>query len=168
MLVMGIDVALVNTGVAVIEDGVSTWRATIKVVGHTEDTGPRYAALRKSLEKLLTRVRRTPTIVAVEQPEHALRRHKLKGRNVRVSVDPGAIMKLYGAFAVAYAECRRLWPRADVMGVLPARWKGNFGKDITWRMMAAKYKVECANEHEADALGLADFAWDTLMLRRNA
>lgn len=156
-LVLGLDVALRFTGVAAIQDGRVVWRATIKVEGDSDKTGPRFALLREALEKMFLRQRvHAPAFVAIEQPDLNLR----KGRK------PGDIMKLYGAFAVCYAECQRLWPSTKVKGVTPRQWKGNLQKDLTMRMMTAKYGVESfANDHEADALGIADYAWDLLVER---
>ena len=150
--VVGIDPGIVAAGVAQIVDGRAGWRATIRVEGDPEETGPRYVKLREGLAALVKRLRdkREPMVVAVEQPELGIR----KGHGVE------AILKLYGAFAVLFAEASRLWPRARVMGVDARRWKGNYGKDLMARMMRAKYRVECGNEHEWDALGLADWAWD--------
>lgn len=166
-IVIGIDVALKQSGVVLIEDGKYGWSATVKVEGDTEDTGPRYAMLRLALERLFQKKGiGYADVIAIEQPEHALRQRKIKGRNVRVSADPGNIMKLYGAFAVAYAECARLFPGAEVMGVLPERWKGNLKKHLTASIFAAKYDIrQFANWDEADALGIADFAWDHLQAR---
>lgn len=154
---LGLDVALRFTGAAAIQDGRVAWRATIKVEGDSDITGPRFVMLREALEKLFQRQRvRAPAFVAIEQPDLNIR----KGRK------PGDIMKLYGAFAVCYAECRRLWPAAKVEGVTVARWKGSLQKSLTMRMMASKYGIErFANDHEADALGLADYAWDFLVER---
>ena len=163
MVVIGIDVALTETGVAAIEDGRKVWMSTIKVEGDPNDTGPRYALLRSSLEKLFGRMRiSAPDAVAIEQPELAIRKDG-KGR----PRSTGAILKLYGAFAVCYAECRRLWPKAIIEGVTPQGWKGTLSKELTARMMASKYGVtEFENDHEGDALGLADYAWDLPELKR--
>lgn len=155
MLVIGVDAALVNTGVAAIQDGKATWRATVKVQGDPEDTGPRFAELRRGFETLVRRMfgraEELPAVVMVEQPEHG----------VREGHDVGAILKLYGAFAVVYAESVRLFPEARVIGVTPEVWKGRMGKDLTARIMACKYGVKrFANLDEADALALADYAWD--------
>lgn len=151
MLVLGIDVALRRTGVAAIEDGKAKWRATVDVEGDPEETGPRFVELRRAIEKLLGRLSPAPDVVAIEQPEHAIRGNR----------DAGNIMKLYGAFAVAFAECARLWPRARICGVKPEQWKGHLDKRTTATMMRCKYNVkEFANLDEADALSIADWAWD--------
>jgi hypothetical protein len=92
----------------------------------------------------------------IEQPELGIRKDH----------DAASVLKLYGAFAVTYAECARLWPQAHLMGVLPAQWKGSMKKSLTAGIMRAKYRVECRNEHEWDALGLADYAWDVARARR--
>lgn len=163
MIAVGIDASLVDTGVAVIRDGKVILKSTIHVEGDKDATGPRYALLRRSLETLFTkRLRVAPDIVAVEQPEHTLR--KFHG----VSRNPGAIFKLYGAFAVCYAECQRLWPKTKCIGVLPISWKGTTSKELTASIIRARYGVVCATEHETDALGLADFAWERLEDERRA
>ena len=133
---------------------------TINVEGDAEDTGPRFVKLRESLEVVAVRIlkRKHPDIVVIERPEHGLR----TGR------DPGNIMKLYGSFAVAYAEFSRLWPKAHLVGIEPQRWKGNYPKGLTEGMMRAKYRVECANDNEWDGLGLADYGWDLAMMRERA
>jgi hypothetical protein len=160
MLVLGIDVALTNTGLAAIEDGRAVKWLTIKVEGDAEETGPRFAKLRESLELVAASIlkKKSPVVVVIERPEHGLR----AGR------DPGNIMKLYGSFAVCYAECARLWPKAQISGIEPQRWKGNYPKGLTEGMMRAKYRVECANADEWDALGLADYAWDLALARQRA
>lgn len=160
MLVLGIDVSLVNTGVAAIEDGRAVKWFTINVEGDPEDTGPRFAKLREAITLAAVRVLKgkAPSIVVIERPEHGIR----AGR------DAGSILKLYGSFAVCYAECSRLWPKARLVGVEPQRWKGNYPKGLTEGMMRAKYRVECANDHEWDGLGLADYAWDLAMATQRA
>lgn len=156
MLVIGIDVSLTRTGVAAIREGKAAWFSTISVPKEDFDTGPRYGALREGLQRLFERmVKEPPDVVAIEQPELNVR----KGRGVE------AILKLYGAFAVAFAECQRLWPTAKVVGVTPRGWKGNLEKGLTARIMAAKYRIDSfENDHEADGLGLADWAWDHLKI----
>lgn len=156
-MVVGIDVALVNTGIAVIEDAKAVRWLTIKVEGDEEDTGPRFTKLRESLEVVAVRLlkRKAPSVVVIEKPEHGIR----QGRDV------ASILKLYGSFAVCFAECARLWPRAHLVGVEPMRWKGNYPKGLIEGIMRAKYRVECANDHEWDALGLADMAWDVALAR---
>lgn len=157
ILVVGVDVALRQSGVAAIKDRRLAWRSTIKVEGDKQDTGPRYAILRRSLEALFGRMRlRSPALIVIEQPEHG----------IRAGHEPESVMKLYGAFAVCYAECCRLYPRATVRGVTPREWKGNLQKDLTARMMASKYDTEFNNYDEADAVGLADYAWDLAVLER--
>lgn len=159
MLVLGIDVALVDTGVAAIEDGKAVKWFTINVQGDAEDTGPRFAKLRESLTLAAARLlKRAPAVVVIERPEHGVR----PGRDV------ASILKLYGSFAVCYAECARLWPRAHLVGVEPMRWKGNYPKGLMEQMMRAKYGVECVNHNEWDALGLADMAWDVALARERA
>ncbi len=65
MLVLGIDIALRFTGAAAIRDGRLAWRATIKVEG---DTGPKFALLRESLERMFRRQSvRNPAVVAIGQ-----------------------------------------------------------------------------------------------------
>lgn len=158
MLVLGIDVALKNTGLAAIEDGRAVKWLTIRVEGDTEETGPRFMKLRESLEVVALRLfkKKTPAVVVIERPEHGVR----EGRGA------GNIMKLYGSFAVCYAECGRLWPEAQLVGVEPQRWKGNYPKGLMEGMMRAKYRVECANSDEWDALGLADYGWDLALARQ--
>lgn len=155
MHVIGVDAALVNTGVAQIRDGRAGWRSTITVEG--ELIGERYAVLRRAFERLATRAVKKndpPAVVVVEQPELGIR----PGRDV------AAILKLYGAFAVLYTECVRLWPRAHVMGVLP----DSVEKKLRASIMRAKYRVDFKNSHEADALYLADYAWDVAVAKARA
>jgi Holliday junction resolvasome RuvABC endonuclease subunit len=157
MWVLGIDVALVRTGVAAIEDGRATWRGTITTEG--EELGPRYVKLREALERLTRRMKRqaSPSVVAVEQPE----------LGIRPDHEAASVLKLFGAFSVSYVEAVRLWPKARVVGVEPAQWKGSLQKSLTARMMEAKYGVKCRTLDESDALGLADWAWDlALMMTR--
>jgi hypothetical protein len=159
VLVLGIDVALKNTGLAAIEDGRAVKWLTIKVEGDAEETGPRFMKLRESLEVVALRLfkKKTPAVVVIERPEHGVR----EGRGA------GNIMKLYGSFAVCYAECGRLWPEAQLVGVEPLRWKGNYPKELWARMMRAKYpNADCANNDEFDALGLADYGWDLALARQ--
>jgi len=160
MLVLGIDVALTDTGLAAIEDGRAVKWLTISVEGDAEETGPRFAKLRESLELVAVRIfkKKAPGIVVIERPEHGIR----EGR------DPGSILKLYGSFAVCYAECARLWPKARLVGIEPQRWKGNYPKGLMERMMRAKYRVECDNHNEWDGLGLADYAWDLALAAQRA
>jgi len=159
MLVVGIDVALVNTGVAAIEDGRATKWCTINVEGSPDDTGPRFVKLRESLSLVAVRIlKKAPDLVVIERPEHGIRDDR----------DAGNIMKLYGSFAVAYAETVRLWPRAEIMGVEPMSWKGTLGKGMTARLMQLRYKIDCANDHEWDAVGLADYGWELAAARARA
>jgi Holliday junction resolvasome RuvABC endonuclease subunit len=149
MQVLGIDISLVNTGIAVIgNDHQCLWRGTINVEG--EGTGPRFAVLREALDEVFNRVQ-DPACVAIEEPPLVI----FPGR------DAGSILKLYGAFAVAYAEVVRHWPETRVCGVTPEQWKGHLDKGTSQSVLRAKYKVDCANNHEYDALGLADWAWET-------
>jgi hypothetical protein len=148
LIVLGIDTGLVRTAVAIIRDGKCLWRGTIHVEG--DDTGPRFAVLREALDEVLNRVD-NPECVAIEEPELEIWR----GRGA------SSVLKLYGAFAVAYAEVVRHWPDSRVCGVFPETWKGTLDKDSTEATLRAKYKVECANDHEWDALGLADWALKT-------
>lgn len=157
LTVVGIDPGLLQAGVAQIADGRAGWRATIRVEGDPEETGPRYVKLRQALTTLWRRMRDKcgvnaiePAVVVVEQPELGIRR----GHNAE------AVLKLYGAFAVLFAEAARLWPRARVVGVDARHWKGNYPKSLTAGMMRAKYGVECRSTHEWDALALADLAWE--------
>jgi Holliday junction resolvasome RuvABC endonuclease subunit len=161
MLVLGIDVALTKTGLAAIEDSRAVRWLTINVEGDAEDTGPRFAKLREAIELVSVRIlkKKSPAVVVIERPEHGLR----EGRGA------GAIMKLYGSFAVAYAECARLWPKAQLVGVEPMRWKGNLSKELWGRMMRAKYpNADCANNDEVDALGLANYGWDLALAKERA
>jgi hypothetical protein len=160
MLVIGIDAALVNTGVAAIEDGCATWRSTIVVEGDTEDTGPRYALLRAALEKLARRVKVAPVMVVIEQPEHTLRVRRYKGKTYET--DPANILKLYGGFAVVFAESSRLWPKAEIKGVRA----DTVSKALRAGIMRAKYRIECKDSHQWDALWLADRAWDLAVARQ--
>lgn len=157
-MVVGIDAALVDTGVAVIRDSKVVLCSTIHVEGDKDSTGPRYALLRRCLERLFReRVKVVPDAIAIEQPEHTLR--KFHG----VSRNPGAILKLYGSFAVCFAECARLFPKTKVWGVMPLSWKGSLGKEVSARIVMARYGVcEFNNDHEADAVGVADWACDRL------
>lgn len=168
VVVLGIDVGLVDTGLAALADGRPVWKSTIHVEGDAEDTGPRFALLRECLERLLTeRIRSAPAMVAIEQPEHGLRVRKWKGK--KYGTDPSSIMKLYGAFAVVYAEVARLWPKARVEGVTPQTWKGSLQKHLTASILGAKYNIRTFhNDHEADALGLADWAWERLQAETRA
>lgn len=158
MLVVGIDAALVDTGVAVIRDSKIVLCSTIHVEGDKDSTGPRYALLRRCLETLFEkRIRVVPDAIAIEQPEHTLRKRGGAGTN------PGNILKLYGAFAVCYAECARLFPKTKVWGVMPLSWKGSLGKEVSARIMTARYGMRYfKNSHEADAVGVASWACDRL------
>lgn len=157
MQVLGIDIGLVNTGIAIVNgEKVCRWRGTIKVEG--EGTGPRFAVLREALDEVFDRVE-DPACVAIEEPPLAI----WKGHGAE------SVLKLYGAFAVAYAEAVRHWPDVRIVGVTPDTWKGTLDKESTEGMLRGKYGVECANDHEWDALGLADWAWATMKsFRENA
>lgn len=158
-IVIGIDCGLRHTGLYAIVNGKATWRNTISVEGDKDDTGPRFTVLRIALEKLLAPMKIRPEIVAIEQPELGIR----KGHA------PGAILKLYAAFAITYAEVSRIWPHADIHGVEPRAWKGNLKKSLTSQWMASKYGIKrFPNSHEADALGLADWAWDLWILQKRS
>lgn len=148
MLVIGVDTGLTHTALAALEDGKATWRGTISVEG--DETGPRYAVLRAALEKFVRRVNARPDFVGIEEPELGVR----EGHEV------ANVLKLFGAFSVTYAELSRLWPRATIRGILANRWKGTVAKSTTAGMMRAKYKIECRNSHEFDALAIADFCVD--------
>ena len=153
MLVIGVDVGLLHTALAVIEEGAVGRRCTINVEGDTEDVGPRFVKLREGLETVSKRVLKgiAPAVISIEQPELGIR----KGH------DAGSVLKLYGAFAVCYAECARLWPKAHVMGVLADTVR----KPLRAGIMRAKYRVECPNSHVWDAIWQADLAWDIARAR---
>ncbi len=158
MLVIGIDVGLVKTGVAAVRDGRVEKVFTITVDGDVKDTGPRYAKLRESLSFAKVRLLGTlppPAVVAIEQPDED------EGQDgVREGHEKMDVMKLYGDFAVLYAESCRLWREARVIGVTPWQWKGPYPKGLTQRILAARYpEALCANEHEWDGLGLASWAF---------
>jgi len=148
VLVLGIDTGLVRTAIAIVKDQKCLWRGTIHVEG--EDTGPRFAVLREALDEVFNRVD-NPACVAIEEPPLVI----FHGHAA------GSVLKLYGSFAVAYAEAVRHWPDTHIIGVTPDMWKGTLDKESTETTLRAKYKVECANDHEWDALGLADWAWTT-------
>lgn len=155
MLVIGVDPALTHTALAALEDGKATWRGTIYIEG--VEIGPRYAILRSGLEKFVRRVKARPDFVGIEEPELSVR----DGHEVE------HVLKLYGAFAVTFAELTRLWPHAEIRGILANRWKGTVAKKTTAGMMRAKYKIECKNSHEWDALGIADYSWDLALAVQN-
>lgn len=159
---MGIDTGLRNTGLAVLGGQRQyLWAGTIEVEGDSERTGPRYGVLRRALQeafggdgRLPRAADHTPDLVAIEQPELEI----WKGR------EAASVMKLYAAFAVTFAECERLWPRAYVVGVTPAQWKGTTSKAITESFMRSRYPgAKATTSHEWDALGLADWGWDTAL-----
>jgi len=149
MIVLGIDAALTQTGVAVIEDGKAKWWATLSVEGEPDEPGPRYVKLREGIAHVHLRFLRDKRVdvIVIEKPEDG----------IREGHEAGHILKLFGAFAVVYAECARLWKHAHLIAVEPAKWKGPYGKNLTAGMMRAKYGVECANDNEWDALGLCDY-----------
>lgn len=156
MLVIGVDTGLTHTALAALDGGKATWRGTIAVEG--DETGPRYAVLRQALERFVRRVNARPDFVGIEEPELGVR----EGHEIE------HVLKLYGSFAVTFAELARLWPRATIRGILANRWKGTVAKKTTAGMMRAKYKIECRNAHEWDALGIADYSWDIARaLRKN-
>jgi Holliday junction resolvasome RuvABC endonuclease subunit len=149
VVVLGIDTGLVKTAIAVVSaPGKCLWRGTITVDG--DGTGPRFAVLREALDEVFNRVD-GPACVAIEEPPLVI----FHGHAA------GSVLKLYGSFAVAYAEAVRHWPEVHIVGVTPDMWKGTLDKESTETTLRAKYKIECANDHEWDALGLADWAWDT-------
>jgi len=155
MMVLGIDVGLVRTGVAALRDGEVLKTFTIAVEGDTKDTGPRYVKLRESLSLAKTRLLAQyapPVLVAVEIPDEDEGEDGLREGHEKMDV-----AKLYGAYAVLYAEAARLWPKARVLSVTPRQWKGNLPKAITARMTEVRYGVGPANSHEADAVMIADW-----------
>jgi hypothetical protein len=152
-VVIGIDVGLLKTGVAALEDGKVLKVFTISVEGDVRDTGPRYVKLRESLAFANVRILSyfsPPAVIAIEQPDD--------DEGLREGHDLMDVMKLYGAFAVTYAECARLWRQAHLVGVTPKQWKGAYPKELTARRLEVEYGQACANEHEWDALGIADWA----------
>lgn len=156
-MVLGIDVGLVRTGVVAVRDGQVLKAFTIVVEGDTKDTGPRYVKLREALALASGRVLGAfapPRLVALEMPDED------EGEDgVREGHEKMSVAKLYAAYAVLYAEAVRLWPKAAVIGVTPRQWKGTYPKELTERIMAARHpEARCANTHEWDALGVADWA----------
>jgi hypothetical protein len=155
VLVIGLDPGILRTGVVAINDGAVLKVCTIAVEGDPKDTGPRYAYLRRSLALVRGRLIPDiiPQIVAVEIPDEDEGEDGL--REGREKMD---VAKLYGAYAVLYAESTRLWPTARVVSVTPSQWKGPYPKELTARRMEARYGRKCSNQHEWDACGIADWA----------
>lgn len=164
MLVIGVDVGLVDTGVAVIANAQAVQAFTIGVEGDTQDTGPRYVYLRRALAIAAGRIIAPlgqPELIALEIPDED---EGVDG--YREGHEKMHVAKLYGAYAVLYAEAARLWPKAHLVSVTPRQWKGSLGKKVTVRMMTAKYAITPKNSHEADALGIADWARDVAIARK--
>jgi RNase H-fold protein (predicted Holliday junction resolvase) len=156
MLVLGIDAGLVRTGIAALEDGKIIRACTIVVEGDTKYTGPRYSFLRRALEQVALNVlkRKQPAVVAIDQPDED------EGEDgIREGHEKMDVAKLYGAYAVLFAEAERLWPKTRVVGATPSQWKGPYPKGLTVGRMAFKYGGRAAaNQHEWDAVALADWA----------
>jgi hypothetical protein len=157
MLVLGIDPGLLKTGVAALVDGWVKKVFTISVEGDPKDTGPRFACLRRSLavaaHRLIMEIGQ-PVVIAVEIPDED---EGVDG--IREGHEKMDVAKVYGAYAVLYAEASRLWPKTRLLSVTPRQWKGAYQKGLTERILGAKYpEARCANSHEWDALGLADWS----------
>ena len=154
MLVLGIDAGLVRTGIAALEGGRVIRVCTILVEGDTKNTGPRYSFLRRALEQVARNVIRfAPALVAIDQPDED---EGVDG--IREGHEKMDVAKLYGAYAVLFAEAERLWPKAKVVGVTPSQWKGPYPKELTARIVEGKYGPVAKNGHEADAIAIADWA----------
>lgn len=167
MLVLGIDVGLLRTGVAALVDGRIEKVFTIAVEGDPKDTGPRYAYLRQSLSIAAGRIIAVigqPTLIALEIPDEDEGEDGLREGHEKMDV-----AKVYGAYAVLYAESSRLWPKAHLVSVTPAQWKGPYPKSLTVGRMRAKYpEAKAANQHEWDGVGIADWGWDVAdAMRKN-
>lgn len=162
MLTIGIDVGLVKTGVAALVDGHVAKVFTISVEGDPKDTGPRYAYLRRALAVAAGRIIAgigQPAVIALEIPDEDEGVDGIRDGHEKMDV-----AKVYGAYAVLYAEASRLWPKAHLVSVTPAQWKGPYPKALTVGILTAKYpKAPCQNGHEWDALGIADWAFDVAL-----
>jgi hypothetical protein len=158
MLVIGLDPGLVRTGVAALRDGRVEKVFTIAVEGDPKDTGPRFSFLRRAFELASRRLigpLGTPDLVALEIPDED---EGVDG--VRPGHEKMDVAKLYGAYAVLYAEANRIWPSAQLVSVTPRQWKGPVPKGISERVVRAKYPAaRCANSHEWDGVGISDWAW---------
>lgn len=152
---LGIDTGL-NTAIAAMDGDRPTSRGgraavvALRTVPHPKGDLPvQYAALRRGIQVAVGGLR--PDVIAVEQPEDAVR----KGRTAR------AVLVLFGAFAVACAELGRIFPRIPIIGVTPGQWKGGMTKMETQRILQLRHPdAKPANEHEWDALGVADWLAD--------
>lgn len=157
MLILGIDSGLVRTGISAMVDGRVVKVFTIAVEGDTKDTGPRYAYLRRSLAVAAGRIIAPigqPALVAVELPDEDEGVDGLRPGHEKMDV-----AKLYGAYAVLFAESTRIWPAARVISVTPHQWKGPTTKELSERIVRAKHpEARCANSHEWDACGIASWA----------
>lgn len=68
MIVVGVDVGLVHSGVAVLSGkNKCLWRGTINIEG--EGTGPRFSILREAFEEVFARLQQPPDAVVIEEPD---------------------------------------------------------------------------------------------------
>jgi len=160
LLVLGIDPGAVFTGFAWIREmkDLTVQRMSTTIV--VRERYPfRYPALERQLLDLFTKLPEEPCAIVIEEPDAAV----WKDNDVR------PIFHLHGAYAVVVCAVCRRFHDSILHRLRPGSWNGHMPKDHTAKTLREKYGwADVHTGDEADALGLADFAFEVAKRTRAA
>lgn len=153
MLVVGIDPGTAFVGIAWIRrhhhHRISRHTSYFKCDGRWPY---RFIEMRNRLEKFLSGIPEPPTMVAIEEPDRGT---STKPVNPRVETDLRAV------YAVCVAEVGRQFTQTNLIPVRYESWTGGLQKADVYLRLSKKYdKPKFNRDDEADALGIADFAFE--------
>jgi Holliday junction resolvasome RuvABC endonuclease subunit len=156
MLVVGIDPGSYNTGFAWVRlKGAMGQRITKSAYSwHTAGSRmARYALMREKLDTALRQLPEAPLMVAIEEPDRGTNTKPFKVKNISF---------LNGCYAICVAEVARQFPRTILHDIRYESWTGGLQKSDVYSRLIAKYDVQVPfqNDDVADALGLADYAFE--------
>lgn len=160
MLVLGIDPGAVFTGFAWIREMKDRTVQRMSTTIVVRQRYPfRYPALERQLLDLFAKLPEEPCAIAIEEPDSDV----WKDNDVR------PIFHLHGAFAVIVCAVCRRFHDSILHHLRPGSWKGAMPKEHTARTLREKYGwTDVHAGDEADALGLADFAFEVAKRTRPA
>jgi Holliday junction resolvasome RuvABC endonuclease subunit len=156
MLVVGIDPGSLVTGFSWIghkKGKLANYSTHFKSVSRMPF---RWMEMRDSLEHQLLLLPEPPIMVAIEEPSR-------EGQHRAKADDRRMLMQFFGCYAVAVAEVSRLFRNTVIIPIKYMSWTGGLGKEIVYKQLLEKYhRHRWSCDDEADAIGLADFAWNAV------